>query len=176
MLTLAPGKLVNEASTGSGLLAPFKVVTALAGMIFVRLPLTVIVALRVKVQVPDAGRLPALNEKELAPETPLRVPPQVPTLKFSGLARIIPFGMLSVNAMPVSGTVPGLINWILIVEAEPPKTVNGSKPFTTAIDKLLPPVTVKLEVRSFVGARFSVFVIFAGGIVLVCKPSVLPVT
>ena len=176
LLTLAPGKLVNEASAGSGLLAPFKVVTALAGMIFVRLPLTVIVALRVRVQVPDAGRLPPLNENELAPETPLRVPPHVPTLKFSGLARIIPFGMLSVNAMPVSATVPGLINWILIVEAEPPKTVNGSKPFTTAIDKLPPPVTVKLEVRSFVGARFSVLVIFAGGIVLVCKPSVLPVT
>lgn len=176
LLTLAPGKLVNEASAGSRLLAPFKVVTALAGMTFVRLPLTVMVALRVNVQLPDAGRLPPLNEKELDPETPLSVPPQVPTLKLRGLARIIPFGMLSVKAIPVSVTVPGLINWILIVEAEPPKTVNGSKPFTTAIDKLPPPVTVKLEVRSFVGTRFSLFVMLLEGIVLICKPSVLPVT
>src|ERR1051326_843266 len=130
LLTLAPGKLVNEASAGSGLLAPSEVVTALAGMIFVRLPLTVMVALRVNVQVPDAGRLPPLNEKELVPGTPLSVPPQVPTSKFRGLARIIPLGMLSVNAMPVNATVPGLINWILMVEAAPPKTVNGSKPLT----------------------------------------------
>lgn len=176
MLTLAPGKLVNEASAGSGLLAPFKVVTALAGMIFVRLPLTIIVALRVNVQVPDAGRLPPLNEKELAPGDPSSVPPQVPTLKFRGLARIMPLGMLSVNAMPVSATVPGLINRMLIVEEAPPKTVNGSKPLTKVIDKLPPPLTVKLEVRSFVGARFSLLVIFAGEIVLVCKPRVLLVT
>lgn len=176
LLTLAPGKLVNEASAGSGLLAPFKVVTELAGMIFVRLPLTIIVALRVNVQVPDAGRLPPLNEKELAPGTPLSVPPQVPTLKFRGLARIIPLGILSVNAIPVSATVPGLINWILIVEEAPPKTVKGSKPLTKVIDKLLSPVTVKVEVRLPAGTRFSVLVIFAGEIVLVCKPSVLLVT
>ena len=176
LLTLAPGKLVNEASVGSGLVAPFKVVTALAGIIFVRLPLTVIVALRVNVQVPDAGRLPPLNEKELIPETPVSVPPQVPTLKFSGLARIIPLGILSVNAMPVNATVPGLINWILIVEAAPPKTVNGSKPLTKVIDKLLLPVTVNVEVRSPAGTRFSVFVIFAGEIVLVYNPSALLVT
>src|SRR5512134_96009 len=140
-------------------------------MIFVRLPLTVIVALRVKVQVPNAGRLPPLNEKELAPETPLRVPPQVPTLKFRGLARIIPLGILSVNAMPVRATVPGLINWILIVEEAPPKTVNGSKPLTRVMDKLPPPFTVKVEVRLPAGTRFSVLVIFAGVIVLVCTPS-----
>jgi hypothetical protein len=145
-------------------------------MIFVRLPLTVIVALRVKVQVPKAGMLPPLNENELAPETPVRVPPHVPTLKFSGLARIMPLGMLSVNAMPVRATAPGLINWILIVEAAPPKTVNGSKPLTKVIDRLLPPVTVKVEIRLSARTRFSALLIFAGGIVLVCKPSVLPIT
>jgi hypothetical protein len=83
-------------------------------MIFVRLPLTIIVALRVNVQVPDAGRLPPLKEKEPAPGTPLNLPPQVPMLKFRGFARIIPLGISSVNAISVSATVPGLINWMLI--------------------------------------------------------------
>ena len=176
MLTLAPGRLVNEASAGSGLVAPFEVVTAWAGIIFVRLPLTIIVALRVNVQVPDAARLPSLNENELPPGTPLSVPPQVPTLKFRGFARIIPLGILSVNAIPVSAIVPGLINWMLIVEAAPPKTVNGSKPLTKVIDKLLAPPTVKVEVRFPAGTRFSVSVIFAGEIVLICKPNILLVT
>src|ERR1041384_5076543 len=145
-------------------------------MIFVRLPLTIFVALRVNVQVPDEGRLPPLKEKELPPGTPFSVPPQVPTLKFRGFARIIPLGMLSVNAMPVSATVPGLINWMLIVDAAPPKTVNGSKPLTKVIDKLLAPATVNVEVRLSAGTRFSVFVIFAGEIVLVCSPNILLVT
>ena len=35
MLTPAPGKLVNEASAGSGLFAPSRVVTVFAGMVFV---------------------------------------------------------------------------------------------------------------------------------------------
>lgn len=176
LLTLAPGKLVNEASAGSGLLAPFKDVIALAGMTFVRLPLTVIVALRVNVQVPETGRLPPLNEKEPSPGAPLSVPPQVPTLKFTGLARIIPLGMLSVNAIPVSATFPGFINWTLIVEADPPKTVSGLKPFTIAIARVPPPLTVKVEVISPEGTRFSVFVMFAGEIILVCTPRVLLVT
>ena len=176
LLTLAPGKLVNEASAGSGLLTPFEVVTALAGMIFVRLPLTIIVALRVNVQVPVPERLPPLKEKEPAPGTPLSVPPHVPTLKFRGLARIMPVGMVSVKAMPVRATVPELINWMLIVEAAPPKTVSGSKPLTSVTDKLLPPLTVKLEIRLPPGTRFSLLVIFAGEIVLVCDPSVLLVT
>ena len=66
MLTLAPGKLVNEASAGSGLFAPSKVVTVFAGIIFVRLPLIVMVTLRVSVQRLPAGKLPPLNEKEVA--------------------------------------------------------------------------------------------------------------
>ena len=65
---------------------------------------------------------------------------------------------------------------MLIVEAAPPKTVNGSKPLTIVMAKLLPPVTVKVEVRLPAGTRFSVLVIFAGEIVLVCKPSALLVT
>jgi hypothetical protein len=101
LLTLAPGRLVNVASTGSAFETPLVVVTAPDGIRFVRLPLTVIVALRVKVHLPRGGRLPPLNEKEFAPGTPLSVPPQVPTLKLTGLARIIPVGMLSVNAIPV---------------------------------------------------------------------------
>lgn len=107
---LTPGKLVKEASAGCGFVAPFVVVTAPCGMTFVKLPLTVMVALRVRVQLPKAGRLPPLKEKDVVPETPLSAPPQVPTLKFSGLARIIPVGMLSVKAIPVRRTPLGLIN------------------------------------------------------------------
>jgi len=173
LLTLTPGKLVREASAGSGLLVPLMVVTALAGIIFVRLPLTVIVTLRVSVQLLSAGKLPPLNEKVLDPGVPLSVPPQVPTLKFSGLARIIPvpgvvsIGILSVKAMPVNATLLEFINWILIVDAEPPKTVRGLKPFTTAMERLATLATVKVAVRSSTGLRFSLFVMFAGGIVLV---------
>ncbi len=58
---LAPGRLVNVAAASWGLLAPLKVVTAPAGIVFVRLPLTVMVALSVNVQLPPAGRLPPLN-------------------------------------------------------------------------------------------------------------------
>lgn len=167
LLTLAPGKLVNEASAGSGLLAPSKVVTVFAGIVFVRLPLTVMARLRVSVQLLPAGKLPPLNEKELAPEVPLSFPPQVPTLKFKGLARIIPDGILSVNAIPVSPMLLfRFINRILIVDTVLPKTVNGSKPFTTAMDRLPRLPTVKLAVRSSEGVRFSLFVMFVGGMVL----------
>src|SRR5215207_4730808 len=65
---------------------------------------------------------------------------------------------------------------MLIVEAEPPKTVNGSKPLTMAMDRKASPVTVKVEVRSSTGTRFSLFVICAGEIVFVCRPRVVPVT
>ena len=173
---LTPGRLVKEASAGCGFVTPFAVVTAPCGMTFVRLPFTVIVALRVRVQLPKAGRLPPLKEKEVVPETPLSVPPHVPTSKFRGLARIIPLGMLSVNAMPDRGTALGLINCTLMVEAEPPKTVSGLKPFTKAMDKLPLPVTVKLEVRLLDGTRFSVFVMFEGGMVFVYTPGVTLVT
>jgi hypothetical protein len=63
-----------------------------------------------------------------------------------------------------------------MVEAEPPNTVNGLKPFTIAMDLLLELTTVKLALRSVVSVRFSLFVIFAGAIVLVCRPTVLLVT
>jgi hypothetical protein len=63
-----------------------------------------------------------------------------------------------------------------MVEEEPPKTVNGLKPFTIAMDLLLELITVKVVLRSAVSVRFSLFVMFAGEIVLVCGPSMLPVT
>ncbi len=127
--TLAPGRLVREALVGSAFVTRLSVFTAPARMIFVRLPFTVIVALRVSVHLPKGGRLPPLKEKELVLGTPLRVPPHVPTLKFGGLARIMPvpgtlfsMGISSVKVIPVSATLSGLINSMLNVEAEPPKT------------------------------------------------------
>lgn len=113
-----------------------KVVTAPARMRFVRLPLTVIVALRVSVQLVEAAREPPLKEKEVEPGVPVRVPPQAPVFKLGGFAMIIPAGMLSVNAMPVRAALFGLTNWTLKVDAEPPKTVKGLKPFTTPIVRL----------------------------------------
>jgi hypothetical protein len=65
---------------------------------------------------------------------------------------------------------------MLIVEAEPPKTVNGLKPFTIAIRLRLELPTVRLELRAVAMVRFSLFVIFVGGIVFVCGPTVLLVT
>jgi hypothetical protein len=166
LLTLAPGRFVSEAATGSTFVTPFVVVTAPAGIVFVRLPFTVMVALRVRVHLPKGGRVPPLKEKELAAGTPLSVPPQVPTLKLTGLARIMPLGMLSLKAIPVSVTAPGLIKSILIIEDEPPKTWGGSNPFTREIDRAPPPVTVKFEVSAAVGTRFSLSVMLVGGIVL----------
>lgn len=123
LLTLAPGKFVREAEVGSAFVARLpSVLIAPAAMVFVRFPFTVMVALRVKVQLPRAGSEPPANTKELSPGLPVRVPPQVPTLKLVGLARIMLGGMESVNVMPVNGTVPGLMISILIVEAAPPKT------------------------------------------------------
>lgn len=37
---------------------------------------------------------------------------------------------------------------------------------TKEIDRVPPPVTVRFAVRALVGTRFSLFVIFVGGIVL----------
>lgn len=85
-------------------------------------------------------------------------------------------GMLSVNAMPVSVALLGLINSILIVEAAPPVTINGSKPFTISIARPAPPVTVRFAVRLLGGTRGSAYVMFAGGMVLVRMPPVLLVT
>ena len=123
-------------------------------MVLIRLPFTLMVALRVRVHLPKGGRLPPLNEKEPAPGDPLSVPPQVPTLKLTALARTIPLGIVSVKAMLVSAIFPGLIKSILIVEDAPPKTPGGSKPFTKEIERALLPVAVKLAVKSFVGIRF----------------------
>src|ERR1043165_8883317 len=126
LLTLAPGKFVKEAEVGSAFVARLlSVVTAPAGIVFVRLPFTVIVALSVRVHDPRAGRLPPLKTKELSPGFPVIAPPQLPTLKFAGLARIIPAGILSGNAIPVSGVLFGLIRSMLIVEEAPPKTCGG---------------------------------------------------
>jgi hypothetical protein len=120
--------------------------------------LTVIVTLSVKVQLPKGGRVPPLNEKEFAPGVPARDPPHVPTLKLRGLARIIPpvtsDGILSVKEMFVSVTLLGLISSMLMVEAEPPKTVRGSNPLTRAIESVAPAVTVKFAVNALVGTRF----------------------
>ncbi len=168
LLTLAPGKFVNDAAAGSTLvIVPLAVITAPAGIVFVRLPLTFMVALRVSVQSPRGGRLPRLNEKDPSPAAPVRVPPHVPTSKFTGLARTMPVGITSEKPMPVSGTDPGLFNWMLILEADPPKTVNGSNPFTSAMEKLPPLVTVKVEDTFPTGERPSVLVKFVGGIVFV---------
>ena len=154
LLTLAPGRLVNDASTGSGFVAPSAVVTAPAGIVLVRLPFTIMVALSVNVQRPKGGRLPPLKEKEVLPTVPVRVPPHIPTLKFTGLARIIFAGIVSVKPMPVSAVVSGLINSTLIVEEAPPVTINGSKPFTNSIASEIGWVIFRLEVRSPDGRRF----------------------
>ena len=152
--TLAPGRLVNVAEVGSTLVTSWSVVTAPAGIVFVRFPLTVIVALSVRVQRPKGGKLPPLKEKVFAPGVALIVPPHVPTFGLTGLYRIILLGIVSVNAIPVSAPVPGLINSILMVEEAPPVTINGSKSLTKEIDTVDPPVTVKLAVSELVGIRF----------------------
>lgn len=154
LLTLAPGKFVSEAWTGSALVTCWSVVTAPAGIVFVRFPFTVMVALSVNVHVPSGGRLPPLKVNELLPGVPLRIPPQVPVLKFTGLARIISVGIVSVKPIPVRLAVPGLINWMLIVETAPPVTSNGSKPFTKSIARVLPPVTFSVELRLPAGRLF----------------------
>ena len=119
-MTLTPGRLVREASVGSGFVTPLKVVTDATGIRFVRLPLTVITTRKVKVQVVLGANVPPLNEKEVSPGFPVNTPPHVPTSKVTGLARRMPVPnnvMSSVNAIPVRGVLRlGLINWTLIVE------------------------------------------------------------
>ena len=123
LLTLTPGRLVNDACVGSGLLIPFKVVTAPAGIRFVKFPLTAIVTRRVNVQLVLGGRVPPLNKKDVLPGLPVKVPPQVPTFNVAGLAICIPMPssvISSVNAIPTRVALLGLINWTLNVEDAPP--------------------------------------------------------
>lgn len=153
LLMLAPGRLVNEACTGSAFVTPLVVVTAPAGIVLVKFPFTVMVAWRVSVHLARGASVPPLKENELFPAVPVRVPPQVPTLKFTGSARIMFAGIVSVNAIPVRVAVPGLINWILMVEVAPPVTMRGSKPFTNSIASVVPPVIFNVELMAFVGCR-----------------------
>src|SRR6266496_5772837 len=80
--------------------------------------------------------LAPLKENEASPGVALIEPPQVPTSALAGLAMIIPVGIVSVKATPSMTTLLGFTNSTLNVEGEPPKTVKGSNPFTTPIDKL----------------------------------------
>lgn len=133
LLTLAPGRFVSVAAAGWAFVAPLNVVTAPAPIVFVRLPFTVMVALRVRVHVDDAGSTPPEKVNTFDSTVPVSVPPQVPVLKLGGLAMIMPTGMVSVNWMPLSAELLGLINCTLRTEDAPPKTVRGLKPFTTWI-------------------------------------------
>ena len=138
LLILAPGRFVKVAAASCGFVAPLNVVTAPAGIVLVRLPLTVMVVLRVNVQFPAAGRLPPLNENVLAPGTPMIVPPHVPTFRLDGLAIMIPASgsaILSVKAIPVRGVLLGFVNTTLNVEDAPPVTESGRKPFTTVMER-----------------------------------------
>lgn len=116
------------------MLTPLEVVTAPAGIVLVRFPLTFIVTLRVSVQFELAERLPPLNVNEPSPGFPESAPPQAPTEKFVGVAKNIPVGIVSVKVIPLNDVLFGLINITLMVEAEPPKTVRGLKPFTRPIE------------------------------------------
>jgi hypothetical protein len=131
LLTLAPGRFVRVAEAGWAFVAPLKVVTAPAAIVFVRLPLTVMVAFRVMVQEVAAGRTPFAKMKVLLPAVPVSVPPQVPVFKLGGLAMIMPTGMLSVKVIPFRAELLGLIRRMLRTEDAPPKTVSGLNPFTT---------------------------------------------
>ena len=97
MLTLAPGRFVSVAAAGWAFVAPLNVVTAPAPIVFVRLPFTVMVALRVRVHVDDAGSTPPEKVNTFDSTVPVSVPPQVPVLKLGGLAMIMPTGMVSVK-------------------------------------------------------------------------------
>jgi len=120
---------VSEASAGWVLLTPLNVVTAPIGMVLVRFPFVTMVTLMVMVQVVAADSDPPLKVMVLSPTAPDKVPPQVPVLKLGGLAMIIPAGIVSVNSIPVRGALSGLRSSMLMVEAEPPNTVNGIKGF-----------------------------------------------
>ena len=153
--------MVSEASAGWVLLTPLNVVTAPIGMVLVRFPFVTMVTLRVMVQVVAADSDPPLKVTVLSPTTPDKVPPQVPVLKLGGLAMIIPAGIVSVNPIPVRGALSGLRSSMLIVEAEPPNTVNGLKALFTTIWRL--PI-VRLAVAA------------ATGLMTVAEPSTVPLT
>jgi hypothetical protein len=129
LLMLAVDALVwvKVACVGFALETPWSVSTSPASIILIRLPFTVKVTRSVIVHSAPAFRMPPLNEKMFVPGVPVSVPPQPPTLKFTGLAKTMPLGIVSVNLIPVSWKVLGLINRILMVEAEPPITSTGSK-------------------------------------------------
>ncbi len=81
----------------------------------------------------DAGNTPPEKVNTFVPTVPVSVPPQVPVLKLGGAAMIMPAGMVSVNWMPLSAELLGLINCTLRTEDAPPNTVRGLNPFTTWI-------------------------------------------
>ena len=133
LLTLTPAVLLSVASDFSRFFAPLNVVTPLIGISLVRLPFTVVVMLRLKVQDAPAARLPPLNEKLPAPGLPVSVPPQVPKLKAGGLEMIMPNGMLSENTIPLKGAPLLFLSSTLSVEADPPDTFKGEKLLLTVI-------------------------------------------
>jgi hypothetical protein len=68
-----------------------------------------------------------MDEKEFAPGVALKAPPQALTLRFMGLARIIPSDIASVKAMPVSATEPGLCISMINLEVEPQRGFRNDK-------------------------------------------------
>ena len=170
LLTLTPGRLVSVAWAAIGLLAPLNVVTAPIGMAFVRSPFTVVVALRVRVQVALAARLPPLNENVLAPETPVSVPPQLSVFRLAGVAMIMPAGMASVKAIPVRRALLGLVSWTLRVDTEPPYTSRGEKALFTVMDKAAMESCAWACARGEMGTPARLALTFDVGIVLVRVP------
>ena len=148
LLTLTPGRLVSEAAAAAVLLAPLDVVTAPIGIVFVRVPFTFVIALRVRSQLFVAAKLPPLNENELSPEFPVIVPPQVPVFRFAGAAIDIPAGRESVKAIPVRAALLGLVSVTSRTEEEPPYTSRGAKLLFTVIVKA---VIVRLAVAGASG-------------------------
>ena len=139
LLTLAPARLVSEADVGVPFVTPLNVLTAPAGMVFVRLPFTVMVTLRLSVHSSPASKAPPLKEKVLVPGVPVIVAPgpQSPTaegVKSGGSAIIIPAGILSTKVISVNtADVLGLRNSIFNVDTAPPYTNCGTKPFTISM-------------------------------------------
>ena len=127
LLKLTPPRLVREACAALELVAPLKVVTAAIGILFVKLPLTFIVTLRVKSQLAVAARLPPMNENVLEPGDPLNTPPHVPVFRLAGAAMYMPEGMVSAKAIPLRRALLGFVSLTSSVDAEPPKTVRGVK-------------------------------------------------
>lgn len=112
------------------------------------------------------------------PAVALTVPPAHVVLALGLGATIIPSVRLpgngSVTDTFTKGTVFVFCNMILSVDMPPGLTVGGVKDLLTEIS--LTVSTVKLAVRGLGTVRFSLFVMFAGGMMLVCTPGVLLVT